>query len=72
MTNAHTIHNHFFLITGMYEVSHCDGDDDLDLEGVEPTPNHQRLAREGALEQSLASRLYPQFSDCEERLQLYT
>ena len=39
-----------------------DADDDVsDLEGAAPTPKHQRLAREEALERSLASGLYPQF-----------
>ena len=33
-----------------------------DLESASPTPKHQSLAREEALEQSLAAGLYPLFS----------
>ena len=48
-----------------------DGGDDLsDLEGVAPTPKCRRLAREEALERSLASGLYPQFSGCEGQSQI--
>ena len=53
------------LITGISEESEDDTDDgddaDDDVEGAAPTPERQRLAREEALERSLASGLYPQF-----------
>ena len=60
-------------MTGICEESDCDIDDDdddddddlSDLEGAAPTPKRRRLAREEALERSLASGLYPQFSGCE-------
>ena len=65
-------------MTGICEESDCDiddGDDDddddlSDLEGAAPTPKRRRLAREEALERSLASGLYPQFSGCEGLFQL--
>ena len=54
-------------MTGICEESDCDIDDDdiSDLEGAAPTPQRWKLAREEALERSLASGLYPQFSGCE-------
>ena len=49
----------------------CDGDDDLvDQEGMAPAPKCWRPAMEVALQQSLASGLYPQFSGCEGLSQL--
>ena len=62
-----------YLVTGMCEESDddTDGDDDVgDLEVAAPTLEHRRLAREGALERSLASRLSSQFIGCEGPSQL--
>ena len=65
------------LMTDICEESDCDiddsndDDDDVsDLERAAPTPKHWRIAREEALERSLASWLHPHFSGCEGLSQL--